>query len=284
MHSSVTYTHTHTLSLSLSFSLFFFNIPLTLTYLGIGHLNRHKHDTFHIDTLTVLQCSHLMCHLRRNRSFSDRYEQSYFYFDHLYRTIVHDFFQLPNVTSALNNITMLMKGNIVSEVSQGKESFLKIQKDIQHAVNQTIPVVSASIRRVSVHMDALAKNMTVLLDRIGVEISDDMKAVDHTWKHVDQYIPYRWETMINILFVLYISSESFLPSSNICIFLFYSVRVFEHFYYILSQYVNISLWKILKYSVWIIYLALPLSLSLSFSLTCVFFPDTILALEYQEFY
>ena len=79
----------------------------------------------------------------------------------------------------------------MSEVSQGKESFLKIQKDIQHAVNQTIPVVSASIRRVSVHMDALAKNMTVLLDRIGVEISDDMKAVDHTWKHVDQYIPYR---------------------------------------------------------------------------------------------
>ncbi|XP_033365432.1 prominin-like protein isoform X3 [Bombus vosnesenskii] len=113
-----------------------------------------------------------------------------------------EFDKLPNVTSALNNITMLMKGNIVSEVSQGKESFLKIQKDIQHAVNQTIPVVSASIRRVSVHMDALAKNMTVLLDRIGVEINEDMKGVDHAWKHVDQYIPYRYYLGLGISGIL----------------------------------------------------------------------------------
>lgn len=101
-------------------------------------------------------------------------------------------FQLPNVTSALYNITMLMRGNIVSEVSQGKESFLKIQKDIQHAVNQTIPVVSASIRRASDFPTGLAHNMSALLDRINVDIDRVyIRHLDVAQTHIDQYSPYR---------------------------------------------------------------------------------------------
>ncbi|XP_076680317.1 prominin-like protein isoform X5 [Andrena cerasifolii] len=102
-----------------------------------------------------------------------------------------DFDKLPNVTSALYNITMLMRGNIVSEVSQGKESFLKIQKDIQHAVNQTIPVVSASIRRASDFPTGMAHNMSALLDRLNVDIDRVyIRHLDVAQTHIDQYSPY----------------------------------------------------------------------------------------------
>ncbi|KAK1124273.1 hypothetical protein K0M31_006645, partial [Melipona bicolor] len=113
-----------------------------------------------------------------------------------------DFDKLPNVTSALHNITMLMKGNIVSEVSQGKESFLKIQKDIQHAVNQTIPVVSASIRRIGVFCSSLATNMTMLIDRINVEIDRSVKNLDFARTHIDQYSPYRYYVGLGISGIL----------------------------------------------------------------------------------
>nr|XP_012152652.1 PREDICTED: prominin-like protein isoform X3 [Megachile rotundata] len=111
--------------------------------------------------------------------------------------------KLPNVTSALHNITMLMKGNIVSEVSQGKESFLKIQKDIQHAVNQTIPVVSASIRRAGVFLTDLADNMTMLIDRINVDIDKIyIKNMDVVRTHIDQYAPYRYYLGLGISGIL----------------------------------------------------------------------------------
>ncbi|KOC69352.1 Prominin-like protein, partial [Habropoda laboriosa] len=111
--------------------------------------------------------------------------------------------KLPNVTSALYNITMLMKGNIVSEVSQGKESFLKIQKDIQHAVNQTIPVVSASIRRCGDFCASLALNTTYLIDRLHVQIDKVyMKHLDVAQAHIDQYSPYRYYLGLGISGIL----------------------------------------------------------------------------------
>ncbi|XP_017797719.1 PREDICTED: prominin-like protein isoform X2 [Habropoda laboriosa] len=114
-----------------------------------------------------------------------------------------DFDKLPNVTSALYNITMLMKGNIVSEVSQGKESFLKIQKDIQHAVNQTIPVVSASIRRCGDFCASLALNTTYLIDRLHVQIDKVyMKHLDVAQAHIDQYSPYRYYLGLGISGIL----------------------------------------------------------------------------------
>ncbi|XP_001122309.4 prominin-like protein isoform X5 [Apis mellifera] len=111
--------------------------------------------------------------------------------------------KLPNVTSALNNITMLMKDNIVSEVSQGKESFLKIQKDIQYAVNQTIPVVSASIRNAGDFLADLAKNMTMLIDRINNDIDKVyMKQIDVARTNIDQYSPYRYYLGLGISGIL----------------------------------------------------------------------------------
>nr|XP_031832726.1 prominin-like protein isoform X2 [Nomia melanderi] len=101
--------------------------------------------------------------------------------------------KLPNVTSALYNITMLMKGNIVSEVSQGKESFLKIQKDIQHAVNQTIPMVSASIRKAGDNLTNIADDITALIDRINVDIDKfNIRHLDVARTHIDQYSLYRY--------------------------------------------------------------------------------------------
>ncbi|XP_076381466.1 prominin-1-A isoform X7 [Megalopta genalis] len=101
--------------------------------------------------------------------------------------------KLPDVTSALQNITQLMQGNIVSDVNQGKESFLKIQKDIQQAVNQTIPVVSASIGRAKLHQAGLADNITALIDRLSADIDKlYVRHLDVAWTAIDQYSPYRY--------------------------------------------------------------------------------------------
>lgn len=103
-----------------------------------------------------------------------------------------NFFQLPDVTGALGNITQLMEDNIVFEVSQGRESFLRIQKDIQQAVNQTIPVVSASIRRAGDALENAARNITHLIDRFTYEITKShIPALDGAKSYIDQYAPYR---------------------------------------------------------------------------------------------
>ncbi|XP_020294346.1 prominin-like protein isoform X3 [Pseudomyrmex gracilis] len=111
--------------------------------------------------------------------------------------------KLPDVTFALHNITVLMDSNIVSEVSQGRESFLKIQKDIQHAVNQTIPVVSASIERACSDLSNIAKNMTALIDRINVDIDRVyIRHLDTAQNNIDQYSPYRYYLGLGISGIL----------------------------------------------------------------------------------
>ncbi|XP_014605355.1 PREDICTED: prominin-like protein isoform X9 [Polistes canadensis] len=114
-----------------------------------------------------------------------------------------EFDKLPDLTSALHNITILMESNIVSEVSQGRESFLKIQKDIQHAVNQTIPVVSASIRRAGDFLASIANNMTSLIDRINVNIDRvNIQHLEVARSYVVQYSPYRYYLGLGISGIL----------------------------------------------------------------------------------
>nr|XP_012230186.1 PREDICTED: prominin-like protein isoform X5 [Linepithema humile] len=111
--------------------------------------------------------------------------------------------KLPDVTFALHNITVLMEGNIVSEVSQGRDSFLKIQKDIQHAVNQTIPVVSASIRRACDFLASIANNMTAIIDRINVDIDRVyIRHLEVARNNIDQYSPYRYYLGLGISGIL----------------------------------------------------------------------------------
>ncbi|XP_018054393.1 PREDICTED: prominin-like protein [Atta colombica] len=114
-----------------------------------------------------------------------------------------DFDKLPDVTFALHNITVLMESNIVSEVSQGRDSFLKIQKDIQHAVNQTIPVVSASIRRACNYLASIANNMTALIDRINIDIDKVyMRHLEVAQNNINQYSPYRYYLGLGISGIL----------------------------------------------------------------------------------
>ncbi|XP_072760845.1 prominin-like protein isoform X1 [Anoplolepis gracilipes] len=111
--------------------------------------------------------------------------------------------KLPDVTFALHNITVLMESNIVSEVSQGRDSFLKIQKDIQHAVNQTIPVVSASIRRACNFLASIANNMTAIIDRINVDIDRYyIRHLEVARNNIDQYSPYRYYLGLGISGIL----------------------------------------------------------------------------------
>ncbi|XP_043469571.1 prominin-like protein isoform X3 [Leptopilina heterotoma] len=111
--------------------------------------------------------------------------------------------KLPNVTGAIGDITQLMEENIVYEVSQGRESFLRIQKDIQHAVNETIPVVSASIRRAGNALENAARNITNLIDRFIFEITKShIPALDGAKSYIDQYAPYRYYLGLGISGIL----------------------------------------------------------------------------------
>lgn len=85
-----------------------------------------------------------------------------------------------------------MEGNIVSEVSQGRESFLKIQRDIQRAVNQTIPVVSESVRNAGRSLADVSNNITSLIDRINSDINRVyIPHLKYAQDAIDQYSMYR---------------------------------------------------------------------------------------------
>lgn len=110
--------------------------------------------------------------------------------------------KLPDVTNALDNISNLMKDNIVSEVGKGKEEFQKIQDDIQHAVNQTIPVVSTSIKNVGHFLQAQAKTMMTPIDRIEADIDKLSRHMNVVQTHIDQYSPYRFFLGLGISSIL----------------------------------------------------------------------------------
>lgn len=85
-----------------------------------------------------------------------------------------------------------MNNNIVAEVSQGKESFMKIQKDIQRAVDQTIPDISNSINRTGESLKGVANNISSILDKISYDIDRRyIPKVDEASTHINQYSPYR---------------------------------------------------------------------------------------------
>ncbi|XP_063981410.1 prominin-like protein isoform X2 [Diachasmimorpha longicaudata] len=114
-----------------------------------------------------------------------------------------EFDKLPDVTFALRNITSLMEGNIVSEVRQGKESFLRIQRDIQRAVNQTIPVVSTSIRKAGQSLSEIASNITSMIDRINRDIN--RVYIPHlkiAQDNIDQYSLYRYYVGLGVSGIL----------------------------------------------------------------------------------
>lgn len=97
------------------------------------------------------------------------------------------------MTFALRNISSLLDDNIVAEVSQGREQFMKIQKDIQHAVNQTIPIVSASIRRAGDSLAQMANNITTYLDKGAAQIDRTfIREINHKAVYIEQYSPYRF--------------------------------------------------------------------------------------------
>ncbi|KAJ8664265.1 hypothetical protein QAD02_005927, partial [Eretmocerus hayati] len=116
-----------------------------------------------------------------------------------------DFDKLPDVdvVHVLNNISQLLDDNIVDEVRRGKDQFLNIQKEIQHAVNQTIPVVSASIRRAGDSLAGIANNVTQLIDRINAQIDRDyVPKLDYARQHIDEYSPYRYYFGLGISCIL----------------------------------------------------------------------------------
>ncbi|XP_044016661.1 prominin-like protein isoform X2 [Aphidius gifuensis] len=114
-----------------------------------------------------------------------------------------DFNKLPNVTLALRNITWLMEGNIVAEVQKGRDSFTKIQRDIQHAVNETIPVVSSSIKQAGESLAITANNITTFIDSISDKINRILiPHLDIANDNIDKYSIYRYYVGLSVSGVL----------------------------------------------------------------------------------
>ncbi|XP_014235314.1 prominin-like protein isoform X2 [Trichogramma pretiosum] len=120
-------------------------------------------------------------------------------------TVKVDFDKLPDLTvnHVLNNISQLMDGNIVAEVRKGMEEFMNIQKEIQQAVNQTIPVVSASIRRAGDSLAGVSNNIVQMVDRLSMDIDKNyLPQLDYAKRHIDQYSHYRYYLGLSISSIL----------------------------------------------------------------------------------
>lgn len=80
----------------------------------------------------------------------------------------------------------------MTEVQKGMDQFMNIQKEIQQAVNKTIPVVSASIRKAGNSLAEISNKIVQLIDRLNVQIDRDyMPQLDYARRHIDEYSPYR---------------------------------------------------------------------------------------------
>ena len=97
-----------------------------------------------------------------------------------------------DVNHVLNNISQLMDSNIEAEVRKGMETFMNIQREIQQAVNQTIPVVSASIRRAGDSLADVSNTIVQILERLSVDIDKNfIPQLDTAKRYVNNYSHYR---------------------------------------------------------------------------------------------
>ncbi|XP_031777823.1 prominin-like protein isoform X3 [Nasonia vitripennis] len=115
--------------------------------------------------------------------------------------------KLPDneVTDALRNISYLLDANIVEEVRKGMDQFMNIQKEIQHAVNETIPIVKDAIQRAGKSIAGLDSEVVQLIDRIQRDIDRNyMPQLDLAKRHIDQFSPYRYYLGLGISGILLI--------------------------------------------------------------------------------
>ncbi|XP_044733523.1 prominin-like protein [Chrysoperla carnea] len=101
--------------------------------------------------------------------------------------------RLPDVSESLKNITELLDSNIVEEVQKGKKAFDDIQKQIQKAVDDSIPVVKEAIAGAGDAIKSNAKNLTNMLTQASDAIGQhSKKPIDQADLYLAQYSIYRW--------------------------------------------------------------------------------------------
>lgn len=109
------------------------------------------------------------------------------------------------MTDALRNISYLLDANIVAEVNKGMDQLNNIQKEIQHAVNETIPIVKDAIQRAGKSIAGLDSEVVQLIDRIQRDIDRKyMPQLDLAKRHIDQFSPYRYYLGLGISAILLI--------------------------------------------------------------------------------
>ncbi|KAG8224847.1 hypothetical protein J437_LFUL005450 [Ladona fulva] len=107
-----------------------------------------------------------------------------------------DFKKLPNVTDSLKNVSDLIDNEIEQEVLKGKEAFDSIQMKIQSAVNQSIPMISNSIKKAGSEIHEGARNITKVIDTVNSYVSEytakplqQGESITWTWELVFFYSP-----------------------------------------------------------------------------------------------
>lgn len=90
-----------------------------------------------------------------------------------------DFTQLPNVTASLQNVSALLESDIEKEVSKGQEEFEQIRTYIQKTVDQSIPLISNTIKKAGNAIKEGAQKIIKALD----QVRDGLNA--HPSRHVD---------------------------------------------------------------------------------------------------
>lgn len=104
-----------------------------------------------------------------------------------------DFTQLPNVTASLQNVSALLESDIESEVSKGKEEFEQIRIYIQKTVDQSIPQISNTIKKVGNAIKTGAQNITKVLDEVRDSLNDHSShRVDIGESYLKEYGHYRY--------------------------------------------------------------------------------------------
>ena len=99
--------------------------------------------------------------------------------------------ELPDLSPLMQNISHLLRANIVNEIRKGKEAFDEISYKIQATVNNSIPDIKRQIRSVGRDLSAVADDINLVLRRPFTDLSKIKANVYTGQTYIEKYEPYR---------------------------------------------------------------------------------------------
>lgn len=118
-------------------------------------------------------------------------------------SLEHNFTELPDVTSSLQNLSELISSDIEKEVVKGKQAFENIKEQIQRRVDEHVPEVRDYITKTGSRLTANSRDINKVLDRFQQMVdSEGSRSIDHGDKLLKQYGHYRYYVGLGVSFIL----------------------------------------------------------------------------------